>query len=79
MADLKPISFAGAALDDLRDFPQAARREIRIKDASGAFRIIYVANIDDAVYVLHCFRKTTQKTSKRDLDLAAKRYKELKR
>jgi phage-related protein len=107
MADLKPISFVGAALDDLRDFPQAARREagyqldrvqhgldpddwkpmksigkgvreIRIRDASGAFRIIYVANIADAVYVLHCFRKTTQKTSKRDLDLAAKRYKELK-
>lgn len=52
-------------------------REIRIRDAAGAFRIIYVAKFADAVYVLHCFQKKTQKTSKADLDLAAKRYREL--
>ncbi len=52
-------------------------QEIRIRDAAGAFRVIYVAKFADAVYVLHCFRKTTQKTSKTDLDLAAKRYREL--
>ena len=53
-------------------------REIRIRDASGAFRIIYVAKFDKAVYVLHCFQKKTQKTSKADLDLATRRYRELK-
>lgn len=52
-------------------------QEIRIRDTAGAFRIIYVAKFADAVYVLHCFRKTTQKTSKTDLDLAARRYREL--
>jgi phage-related protein len=52
-------------------------QEIRIRDAAGAFRVIYVAKFADAVYVPHCFRKTTQKTSKTDLDLAAKRYREL--
>jgi phage-related protein len=52
-------------------------REVRIRDAAGAFRVIYVAKFADAVYVLHCFRKTTQKTSKADLDLAARRYREL--
>jgi phage-related protein len=52
-------------------------REIRIRHAAGAFRVIYVAKFADAVYVLHCFRKTTQKTSKADLDLAARRYREL--
>ena len=52
-------------------------QEIRIRDATGAFRVIYVAKFADAVYVLHCFRKTTQKTSKAALDLAAKRYREL--
>jgi phage-related protein len=52
-------------------------QEIRIRDVTGAFRVIYVAKFADAVYVLHCFRKTTQKTSKADLDLAAKRYREL--
>ncbi|PRY04871.1 type II toxin-antitoxin system RelE/ParE family toxin [Paraburkholderia sp. BL25I1N1] len=53
-------------------------REIRIRDANGAFRIIYVAKFEDAIYVLHCFQKKTQKISKTDLDLAAKRYREMK-
>ena len=55
----------------------AGVQEIRIRDAAGVFRVIYVAKFADAVYVLHCFRKTTQKTSKTDLDLATKRYREL--
>ena len=52
-------------------------REIRIRDASGAFRVLYVARFDDAVYVLHCFHKKTQKTRKSDLELAGQRYREL--
>jgi phage-related protein len=54
-------------------------REIRIRDDAGVFRVIYVAKFAHAVYVLHCFRKTTQKTRKTDLDLAARRYRELTR
>jgi phage-related protein len=38
---------------------------------------MYVAKFDDAVYVLHCFQKKTQKTSKADLNLAARRYRDL--
>ncbi|REE23477.1 phage-related protein [Paraburkholderia sp. BL27I4N3] len=53
-------------------------REIRIRDANGAFRIIYVAKFADAIYVLHCFQKKTQKIGKTDLDLAAQRYREMK-
>lgn len=52
-------------------------REIRIRDATSAFRVLYIAKFSDAVYVLHCFRKTSEKTSKTDLDLAAKRYRDL--
>lgn len=52
-------------------------REIRIRETSGAFRIIYVAKFSDAIYVLHCFQKKTQKTGKADLNLAEKRYREL--
>lgn len=52
-------------------------REVRIRDAFGAFRIIYIAKFADAVYVLHCFQKKTEKASKADLDLAAKRYRDL--
>ena len=54
-------------------------REIRIRDAAGAFRVIDIATFCDAVYVLHCFHKKTQKTSKVDIDLAAKRYRDLAR
>ncbi len=64
--DWKPMSTVGQGV-----------KEIRIRDATGAFRIIYVAKFADAVYVLHCFQKKTAKTSKADLDLAAKRYRDL--
>ena len=53
-------------------------REIRIQDAAGAFRVLYVAKFDNAVYVLHCFQKKTQKTSKADLNLAVQRLPGLK-
>ncbi len=54
-------------------------KEIRIRDESGAFRVIYLAKLADAVYVLHCFQKKTEQTSGRDIELARKRYKELMR
>ncbi len=54
-------------------------REIRVREASGAYRVIYIATLGDAVYVLHAFQKKTQATSKRDLDLATTRFKELMR
>lgn len=54
-------------------------KEIRIRDEAGAFRVIYVAKFADAVYVLHCFQKKTEKTSRVDLELASKRYRDLKK
>ncbi len=54
-------------------------REIRVRDAAGAFRVICTATFADAIYVLHAFQKKTQATSKRDLDLANARFKELMR
>lgn len=52
-------------------------KEIRIRDEAGAFRVLYVAKFADAIYVLHCFQKKTERTSKTDVELAAKRYREL--
>ena len=52
-------------------------QEIPIRDASGAFRVLYVARFADTVYVLHCFQKKTEKTSKADVDLAARRYRDV--
>jgi phage-related protein len=51
--------------------------EIRIQDEEGKFRVIYTAKLSDAIYVLHCFQKKTQKTPQSAIALARKRYKEL--
>lgn len=50
--------------------------EIRVREESGAYRVIYVARFEDAVYVLHAFQKKTQKTARSDLDLAKQRYRD---
>lgn len=52
--------------------------ELRIWDNSGTFRIIYTVRIKEALYVLHAFQKKSQATSKHDLDLAKKRYNEIR-
>ena len=57
----------------------AGVRELRIRDAVGAYRVIYIATFADAIHVLHAFQKKTQKTARRDLELAAVRLRELKR
>jgi phage-related protein len=67
-SDWKPMPSIGAGV-----------REIRLRDATGAFRIIYVAAFADAVHVLHAFQKKSQKTAQRDLELAAARLRDLKR
>ena len=99
------MRFVGPSLDNLRNFPDQARRaagfelraiqngldpadwkpmpsigqgvkEIRIH-VSGEWRVIYVAKMRDAVYVLHAFQKKTQKTSKKDIELTRIRYKQI--
>lgn len=62
-ADFKPMPAVGAGA-----------YEIRVRDASGAWRAIYVAKFEAAVYVLHAFQKKTQQTAKADIDLARVRY-----
>jgi len=102
---MKSLRFIGSSLDDLRNFPDEARRaagfelravqnglepsdwkpmqvigsgvkEIRIH-ALGEWRIIYVAKVRDAVYVLHAFQKKTQRTSRHHIDLARQRYRQI--
>lgn len=65
-SDWKPMSSIGAGV-----------QEIRLHAADGAFRVIYVAKFADAVFVLHCFQKKTQKTAATDIELATQRYKDL--
>ena len=105
MVTIKPLRFVGSSLDDLRNFPDEARRaagfelrgiqngfepgewkpmhvigpgvnESRIH-ALGEWRVIYVAKLRDAVYVLHAFQKKSRKTSRYDIDLARQRYRQI--
>ncbi len=64
--DFKPMTTIGKGVE-----------ELRIRDESGAYRIIYTALLSDAVYVLHAFQKKTQATSRRDLELAKQRFNQL--
>jgi len=105
LMDGKALKFVGSSLDDLRNFPEEARRaagfelraiqngfeprdwramqsigpgvkEIRIH-MLGEWRIVYVAKLSDAVYVLHAFHKKGQKTNKNDIELARRRLKQI--
>ncbi len=71
----------GETPDDYKPMPSIGKgvEEIRIWDESGTYRIIYTARLVDAVYVLHVFKKKTQATTKRDINLAKTRFDELMR
>ena len=64
-SDFKPMLNAGAGAYEIR------------LHVLGEWRLIYVAKFDNAVYVLHAFQKKTQKTRKEDIELAARRYRQI--
>ena len=64
-SDWKPMSSIGSGVS-----------EIRIH-AETEHRVIYLAKFEDAIYVLHAFIKKTPKTSKKDINLAFRRFNEL--
>jgi phage-related protein len=66
--DWKPMTSVGAGV-----------KEIRVRDAAGIFRMIYLAARPEGIYVLHCFQKKTQRTSRSDLELATKRFESIGR
>lgn len=74
--ELMRVQFGGEPTD-FKPMPTvgAGAYEIRVRDASGAYRAMYVAKFEAAVYVLHAFQKKTQQTSKTDIELARVRYK----
>jgi phage-related protein len=65
-SDWKPMPTIGAGV-----------REIRVRDATGAYRLIYAASRGDRVHVLHAFQKKTRKTASRDLALAVERFRRI--
>jgi phage-related protein len=64
--DFKPMSAVGKGVE-----------EIRVSDSSGIYRVIYVARYAEAVYVLHAFHKKAEATSKKDVEIAKSRFRQL--
>lgn len=64
-SDWKPMRTIGSGV-----------REIRIH-VLGEWRVIYVAKLKDAVYVLHAFQNKGRRTSPQDIDLARRRYRQI--
>ncbi|MCY4361708.1 MAG: type II toxin-antitoxin system RelE/ParE family toxin [Gammaproteobacteria bacterium] len=66
----------GMEPDDWKPFKTVGPgvREIRIKEAGGIYRVVYVAKFEEAIYVLHAFQKKTGKTALKDITVATVRY-----
>lgn len=64
--DSKPMASIGPGVYELRDSDQASW-----------YRVIYLKRIENTVYILHCFRKKSQKTPRADLKTAQARLKAL--
>lgn len=64
--------------DDWKPMPSigAGVREVRVH-VDGAHRIIYLAKFEEGVYILHAFQKKTQRTARKDLDIAKARFREV--
>ena len=71
----------GSQPSDFKPMPSVGKgvEELRIWDESGSFRVIYLARLQEAVYVLHAFQKKTRTTSQRDIEIAKGRYTEMMR
>jgi phage-related protein len=67
-SDFKPMASVGKGVE-----------ELRVWDDAGTYRVIYLARLKEAVYVLHAFQKKTRATSKQDIEIAKSRYAELMR
>ena len=63
--DWKPMSSVGKGVKELR---------IHCKNE---YRVIYLVQSIDGIYILHAFVKKSQKTNRHDLELAKKRFKEI--
>ncbi|MFP5459523.1 MAG: type II toxin-antitoxin system RelE/ParE family toxin [Bacteriovoracia bacterium] len=49
--------------------------ELRFRDPSGIYRVIYLVRRSDAIYLIHGFKKTSQRTSRKDIEVSLGRIK----
>lgn len=71
----------GEQPEDFKPIPDIGKgvEELRVRDATGVYRVIYTARLADAVYVLSAFQKKTQRTAPADIQLARQRFKQVMR
>jgi len=67
-SDYKPMASVGKGVE-----------ELRIRDDNGIFRVIYLARLPQAVFVLHAFQKKSRATARQDIEIATDRYADLMR
>jgi phage-related protein len=62
-----------------RPMPSIGRgvHELRLKDRSGQYRVVYALVLRGSVHVLHAFKKTTQATPQRNIAVAKRRLREV--
>jgi phage-related protein len=72
---------AGLEPDDWKSLDNIGSgiKEIRIRDNTGNYRIIYIAKLEDAIYVLHCFQKKDDKITSHHRDIIKTRYQAVKK
>ena len=58
------------------EYSRAGVSEIRVQH-NGQWRLMYVAKFEEGIYVLHAFRKTTQRTSPADIEVTRSRLGDL--
>ncbi len=51
--------------------------ELKERDADGWYRVIYTMEVKNKIFILHCFKKQSAKTAKRDLELAKSRLRKI--
>jgi phage-related protein len=53
--------------------------ELRLRDRSGGFRVVYVIVRAGEVHLVHAFQKKTRATPQRSIEIARQRIRELRR
>jgi phage-related protein len=72
---LREMQYGRAAKLPVRPMQSIGSGVFELKDADEKtwYRMVYLARIEDTVYVLDCFEKNTAKTERKDLHTAAAR------
>lgn len=77
---LREMQYGRAAKLQVRPMQSIGAGVFELKDADEKtwYRMVYLARIEDTIYVLDCFEKNTTKTECKDLHTAASRLLQVK-